>query len=435
MKAALQEEWRGEIVQLSWQPRAYQLKGFLRDEECDHLIKLAQPTMRKSSVADSTTGKSIASEVRTSTGTFLAKHHDEIVRRLERRVAQVRSLMLFAGWPHCTVLSVAPQHVMATASAANLCSRISSNWKLPHAYQGTDSAYLVTCAVGPMQSCQHLPHKKSGGTTQRAAQSLHLVNRLQGNVVMHCACMQVTMIPEENQEGLQILHYQDGQKYEPHHDYFHDQINQAPSKGASAAWAVHERPMHLRHRHSGMQRHFLCKLHIHASHAPPRSMPEHQHAPRWRTSRITSARHHWCGQCLRSGTAGGQRVATVLMYLTTPLEGGETVFPHAERNVTGPQWSECAKRGLGLKAVKGDALMFFSLRPDGSEVSLPARMRACALVAHRACRHLLRAACCLCTGRDACRWHTQDWPSGRVPCITLHHCDDLQLIDCAEAHA
>ena len=35
-----QEEWRGEVVHLSWSPRAFLLKGFLSDEECDHLIKL-----------------------------------------------------------------------------------------------------------------------------------------------------------------------------------------------------------------------------------------------------------------------------------------------------------------------------------------------------------------------------------------------------------
>lgn len=102
------------------------------------------------------------------------------------------------------------------------------------------------------------------------------------------------MIPQENQEGFQILHYEDGQKYEPHHDYFHDEFNKA------------------------------------ASH-------------------------------------GGQRLATVLMYLTTVEEGGETVFPQAERKVEGPEWSECARKGLGVKAVRGDAVMFFSLHPDGTE--------------------------------------------------------------------
>jgi prolyl 4-hydroxylase len=102
------------------------------------------------------------------------------------------------------------------------------------------------------------------------------------------------MIPEDNQEGFQILHYVNGQKYEPHHDYFHDKLNQAPSHG-------------------------------------------------------------------------GQRVATVLMYLTTVGEGGETVFPNADRKVEGPEWSECAKKGLAVKAVRGDAVMFFSLHPDGTE--------------------------------------------------------------------
>lgn len=188
----LQEDWRGEILQLSWAPRSFLLKGFLSDEECAHLIKLAKPSMTKSSVADNKTGKSFASEIRTSTGTFLSKHHDTIVAGIEKRVAQV------------------------------------------------------------------------------------------------------TMIPEENQEGMQILHYEDGQKYLPHHDYFHDTFNQDPRKG-------------------------------------------------------------------------GQRLATVLMYLTTPEEGGETVFPKADRKVTGDEWSDCAKDGMAVKAVQGDAVMFFSLKTDGTE--------------------------------------------------------------------
>ena len=56
---------------------------------------------------------------------------------------------------------------------------------------------------------------------------------------------------------------------------------------------------------------------------------------------------------------GGQRVATVLMYLSTPDEGGETVFPYAEEKVSGPGWSECALRGLAVKAKKGNALLFY----------------------------------------------------------------------------
>eukprot|EP00877_Chromochloris_zofingiensis_P013401 jgi/Chrzof1/8314/Cz03g05260.t1 len=104
----------------------------------------------------------------------------------------------------------------------------------------------------------------------------------------------ITMIPVENQEGLQVLHYQNGQKYEPHYDYFHDALNQGPEQG-------------------------------------------------------------------------GQRVITVLIYLSTPTEGGETVFPNAEVKSTGGDWSQCAQQGLANKPVKGDALMFYSLKPDGSK--------------------------------------------------------------------
>uniref|UniRef100_A0A383VHQ9 procollagen-proline 4-dioxygenase n=1 Tax=Tetradesmus obliquus TaxID=3088 RepID=A0A383VHQ9_TETOB len=188
----VQETWRGEIEQLSWKPRAFLIKGFLSDEECDHIIRMASPKMEESVVVDSASGTTKKSTVRTSTGTFFPRGHDDVITVIEKRVAAV------------------------------------------------------------------------------------------------------TMIPVEHQEGLQVLHYRDGQKYEAHYDYFHDPVN----------------------------------------------------------TRME---------------AGGQRVVTVLMYLTTPEHGGETVFPDAEKKVEGPGWSECALKGLANKPKRGDALMFYSLTPDGKK--------------------------------------------------------------------
>ncbi|CAO2820880.1 unnamed protein product [Amaranthus hypochondriacus] len=112
------------VTQLSWHPRAFLYKNFLTDEECDHLIKLAKDKLEKSMVADNDSGKSVASEVRTSSGMFLQKHQDDVISRIEARIA---------AW---------------------------------------------------------------------------------------------TFLPEENGEAMQILHYELGQKYEPHFDYFHDKVNQ-----------------------------------------------------------------------------------------------------------------------------------------------------------------------------------------------------------------
>ncbi|KAL8245765.1 hypothetical protein R6Q59_006981 [Mikania micrantha] len=178
---------------LSWEPRAFVYHNFLSKEECDYLINLAKPHMAKSTVVDSKTGQSKDSRVRTSSGTFLRRGRDKIIRNIEKRIADF------------------------------------------------------------------------------------------------------TFIPIEHGEGLQILHYEEGQKYEPHFDYFLDEFN---TKN------------------------------------------------------------------------GGQRIATVLMYLSDVEEGGETTFPAAPGNFSvkleRDNSSQCAKNVLHVKPKMGDALLFWSMRPDAT---------------------------------------------------------------------
>ncbi|KAG6511510.1 probable prolyl 4-hydroxylase 3 [Zingiber officinale] len=178
---------------ISWEPRAFVYHNFLSKEECEYLIELAKPHMQKSTVVDSTTGKSKDSRVRTSTGTFLHRGQDNVIKAIEKRIADY------------------------------------------------------------------------------------------------------SFIPVENGEGLQVLHYEVGQKYEPHFDYFFDEYN------------------------------------------------------------------------IKNG---GQRMATVLMYLSDVEEGGETIFPSVKVNSSSLPWynelSECGKQGLGLKPKMGDALLFWSMKPDAT---------------------------------------------------------------------
>ncbi|XP_066374985.1 probable prolyl 4-hydroxylase 6 isoform X1 [Miscanthus floridulus] len=143
------------VVQLSWRPRAFLHKGFLSDAECDHLIVLANDKLEKSMVADNESGKSVQSEVRTSSGMFLEKKQDEVVTRIEERI----SVWTF----------------------------------LP---PGTSKASIKLL---------------------KSISFLLIVNNL-NSMLLACS---------ENGESIQILHYQNGEKYEPHYDYFHDKNNQA----------------------------------------------------------------------------------------------------------------------------------------------------------------------------------------------------------------
>ncbi|KAF8406657.1 hypothetical protein HHK36_008747 [Tetracentron sinense] len=200
---------------LSWEPRAFIYHNFLSKDECEYLINLAKPHMQKSTVVDGTTGQSKDSRVRTSSGTFLKRGQDKIIRNIEKRIADFSFIpVVFSSIPGATI------HGLLFKQVLNFT---------------------------------------------------------------------------EHGEGLQILHYEVGQKYEPHYDYFGDEIN---TKN------------------------------------------------------------------------GGQRIATVLMYLSVVEEGGETVFPAAKANFSSVPWwnelSECAKKGISVKPKMGDALLFWSMRPDAS---------------------------------------------------------------------
>ncbi|KAM7279564.1 hypothetical protein ACFE04_006698 [Oxalis oulophora] len=77
------EQWT-EV--LSWEPRAFLYHNFLSKEECEYLIDLAEPHLRKSSVVGAN-GKNTPSRDRTSSGMFLSRGHDEIVTAIEQRIA------------------------------------------------------------------------------------------------------------------------------------------------------------------------------------------------------------------------------------------------------------------------------------------------------------------------------------------------------------
>lgn len=57
-------------------------------------------------------------------------------------------------------------------------------------------------------------------------------------------------------------------------------------------------------------------------------------------------------------------------YRSDVEEGGETIFPDANVNASSLPWynelSDCAKRGLSVKPKMGDALLFWSMKPDAT---------------------------------------------------------------------
>lgn len=171
------------ILQNMYNPRVVVFGNLLSDEECDELIGLARPRLARSLTVATKTGGEEVNEDRTSSGMFFQRGENDVVRKLEARIARI------------------------------------VNW------------------------------------------------------------------PEENGEGLQILHYRPGAEYKPHYDYFDPKEPGTPT---------------------------ILKR-------------------------------------------GGQRVATIVMYLGEPEKGGGTTFPDAH---------------LEVFPKRGHAVFFSYDRPHPSTKSL-----------------------------------------------------------------
>ncbi len=84
---------RVHVLSAMSSPRVIVLGNLLSDEECDVLIAAAQPRMARSLTVSTKTGGEEINADRTSNGMFFARGENEVVQRLEERIARLFS------WP------------------------------------------------------------------------------------------------------------------------------------------------------------------------------------------------------------------------------------------------------------------------------------------------------------------------------------------------
>ncbi|MBA0817431.1 hypothetical protein Gohar_021518, partial [Gossypium harknessii] len=126
-----------------------------------------------------------------------------------------------------------------------------------------------------------------------------------------------TFLPVENGESIQILHYEHGQKYEPHFDYFHDKANQQLG-GHRIATVL----MYLSDVESGGETVF----------------PNAE-------GRLSQVQDENWSACAKNG------------YAVVALESDHMVVDI---------WLNFTAYTCAVKPRKGDALLFFSLHPDAT---------------------------------------------------------------------
>ncbi|KAG6494432.1 hypothetical protein ZIOFF_049457 [Zingiber officinale] len=75
-----------KVIQLSWQPRVFFYEKFLSDEDCDHLIALAQGKLERL-VVDASKENSVMYSINVSSGMFVPRGQDEVVSKVEEKIS------------------------------------------------------------------------------------------------------------------------------------------------------------------------------------------------------------------------------------------------------------------------------------------------------------------------------------------------------------
>ena len=81
------------VLQNMYNPRVVVFGGLLSDEECEALIEIARPRLARSLTVDTQTGGEEVNADRTSRGMFFRPAENELVRRIESRIARL------VNWP------------------------------------------------------------------------------------------------------------------------------------------------------------------------------------------------------------------------------------------------------------------------------------------------------------------------------------------------
>jgi prolyl 4-hydroxylase len=84
---------RNGFVKICDSPEVYVCKNFLSDAECDYIIKIAHPYLKRSTVVDPNSPHSLTDPRRTSQGMFIPRNlKDKIVKRINQRIAQATGI-------------------------------------------------------------------------------------------------------------------------------------------------------------------------------------------------------------------------------------------------------------------------------------------------------------------------------------------------------
>ena len=84
---------RVAVLQAMYNPRVVVFGGLLSDQECEQLIELARPRLARSLTVETKTGGEEVNADRTSNGMFFQRGENELVNRIEERIARL------VNWP------------------------------------------------------------------------------------------------------------------------------------------------------------------------------------------------------------------------------------------------------------------------------------------------------------------------------------------------